>query len=261
MSEGDEPESKPKPSSDPDRAAALARKLTGGRQSTATPDPGRKSSGPLESSRAEQPLEAPPPLVEHAPDSAVAAKTAALLAARRGLVNAPANEPARPERPKTKPAARKPILALGALLLLLALAAGGWFAKRAMFERSSEGRVHAQLLAWEFAAPGDAVARENAFAELDRMGPSAIPVAIDKLADASVAEAGSSKSTRSVQHLAHFYLMHFATAIKAPPPKEATDLGKALFDGAAVSPAQWLAARDAWRTWYADQQAKGAAPK
>lgn len=256
MNEGDEPKSKPTPSVPPDRAAALARKLTSGR--SIPPALGKLPTEPPNSVPSVPPKSSEPPPVS---------KRDAVLAARRASL-APALNPQatpgapRPEskRPPPKPRTRKSFLMLGGVLLVALLAAGGLYAKRAMYERSDEGRVHTQLLAWEF-GPREPAAREAAFGEIDRMGPAAVSLVIDKLADGSVAVQGSSHSTHTIQQVAHLYLMRLATTHKLQPPKQAEELEKTIFEGASPAPPQWNAARDAWRAWYADQQARGALPK
>jgi len=255
MAAGDEPK-KPTPSVPPDRAAQLARKLTG---RSVPPALGRQPTNPPASGRnAAPPLSEPPPV----------SKRDEILAARRASLSPPANDLSRPgaDRPPSKAPpppekTRKAILALGAVLLLAALIAGGLFARQALYERSDEGRVVSQLLAWEFTPSSDAAAREAAFAEIDRMGGAAINVVINKLTDASLPERGSSHSSRPIQLIAHLYLVSLAAKTKAPPPPAANDVAKLVLEGANVPQDKWVAARDAWRAWVTEQQAKGAVPK
>jgi len=256
MPEGDEPKPTMTPSSvPPDRAAALARKLTSGRPPAAL---ARQSTGSSNTVT-------PRPIVGSEPPPP--SKRDEVLAARRASIAPTPNDLSKPGalRPDSRPPpakrTRKPFIALGALLVVAMLGGGGVIAKQMLYERSDEGRVHAQLLAWEFGPSGDPTARDGAFLEIDRMGPSGIAIAIDKLADESIAEKGASKSTRSVQMVAHLYLMHFASTIKTPPPKQATDIAKAVFEGSAIAQDRWLAARDAWRAWLVEQQSRGAVPK
>jgi hypothetical protein len=156
---------------------------------------------------------------------------------------------------------RKSTLIIAAIALGIAVVAGAWYGTRALQERSPAGRVHRQLLAWQFAPATDVAAHDEAFAELDRMGTSALVIVIDKLADSSPAKDGSSYSTRTVQMIAHDYLMYVAARLKTPPPAAATEVANALSSGVRVADGQWLAARDAWRSWVSEQQSKGLLPQ
>lgn len=195
-------------------------------------------------------------------------KRDAVLAARRASIAPALNPQATPGAPRSvstrpppaKPRTRKVFVVVGAVLLVALLAASGLYAKRAMYEQSEEGRVHAQLVAWEF-GPREPAARDVAFAAIDAMGPGAINLVIDKLSDGALVEKGSSRSTRTLQQVAHVYLMRLASTRKLPPPKEGEAIEKAIFEGTPPQQAQWAGARDAWRAWYADQQARGALPK
>lgn len=202
--------------------------------------------------------EPPPPSKK---DAILAARRASVAPSQGALGKQPTPAPqSKRTTAKQKPRTRLGFVVLGVLLLIAVLVALGNFVKQTFYARSDAGRVHAQLLAFEF-GPREPAAREAAFAEIDRMGASAGFIVIDKLTDGSLAEQGSSRSTHTVQQLAHLYLMHVATVSKAQPPKQAEEIEKAIFDGTAVSANQWAAARDAWRAWYSEQQARGALPK
>jgi hypothetical protein len=186
----------------------------------------------------------------------------AVLAARRASVQPGEKRSIRPTSRApvaARPRARKSIIALGALLLVAGLTAGGVYIKQTLDARSPAGRVRNELLSWELAAAESE--RAEAFANLDKGAPSTIVTAVDMLLDASRAQRADSNSQRTVQVVAHHYLMHYAAVVKAPPPREAAELGKKLYDGAPVAADMWTRARDAWRAWIAEQQSKGSVPK
>lgn len=175
---------------------------------------------------------------------------------RPGALRPPSKAPP----PAAPPMVRRSMLIVAAIALAIALVAGGLYAKHSLHERSPAGRVHRQLLARGFAPAADMAARDAAFAELDRMGAVALPIVIDKLADSSPAQDATSRSSRTIQMLAHDYLMYVATRVQTPPPAAASEAASALSAGN-VSQAQWLTARDAWRVWVTEQQANGLLPR
>jgi hypothetical protein len=262
-----EEESKPKVLPPPTEAErALAKKLGRalGRQPTGASALGRNptASDEAPSSRkgtgATTPVTAPPksdPTPSQRPDKE------AILAARRASVQGSEQKSIRPtgRGPAHKPRARKSIIALGVVLLIAALVSAGFYAKQMLDARSPAGRVRNELLSWELA--GADAEREQAFGNLDREAPWTVLTAIELLSDTSRAERGDSNSQRTIQVVAHYYLMHYAAVVKAQPPKEAQDIAKRLFEGAPVPSDAWTASRKAWGGWVAEQQAKGAVPK
>lgn len=274
MTEG-EPKPKAVPSVPPtDAERALAKKLGRalGRQPTGAGALARQSTGAnaVPSSRRSVPIAASSsPPTSDAPSGKPSSKLEfsaekeAMLAARRASLNpVPAEQKSmRPTgRPATtKPRARASIVAFGVLLLLGVLALGGLYVQQVLRDRSPEGQVRNALLSWEFAL--EPFERDQAFGTLDQGAPATVRTAIELLTDASKAERADSNSQRTVQLLAHRYLMHYAELVKAAPPKPATEIAKQLLDGAVVGSDGWLAARDAWRAWLVEQQDKGAVPK
>ncbi len=275
MTEG---ESKPKaltaqptvPPTDAERA--LARKLGRalGRQPTGAPISSRSHmpiapSSPPKSSVPKSPVPSSAPKSTDAPPSSseFSAEKEAMLAARRASLNPTAGEtksirPTAPPAP-SKPKTRKSFLALGVLILLGGLAAGGVYLQQQLRERSPEGQVRNALMSWEFAIePSE---RDEAFGKLDQGAPSTVALTIELLSDTSRAERGDSNSQHAMQVLAHHYLVHYAALVKAPPPRAATELGKKLIEASAVPASTWSEARDAWRAWLTEQQEKGVVPK
>lgn len=268
MSEG---ENKPKPTPsvppEPDRAAALARKLTGrsasGRGGAVSV---RNTTGPAPAvPSSSKPVSSSPS--ELAPPSMSAEKEAMLASRRAALTGNSTYDSSKPgaHRPWSvppvggAPRVRTGILALGVVLGLALLVVGAIYGKRMLDERSPEGLLRNDLLALEFSAsPAE---RDAAFATLDAGAPSTVARTIELLTDSSRAERADSMSQRTIQMVAHVYLLHYAGLVKAPPPQAANEISRKLFEATPVAPDMWIAARDAWRAWLAEQQAKGAVPK
>jgi hypothetical protein len=260
------PEGNDKPKSD-DRAATLRRKLAGdragalGKQPTGAQTPvalKQAATNPPPSSKRNPPTTSPPPSTTPPPS----AEKDAVLAARRALVGGTTRPPPasiRPLAPAKDKKTRPIFLVLGGLLTVALLVIGGLYAKQMLEERTPEGQFRAQLMSWEFAiAPGE---RENIHAALDREAPGSLTRAIALLNDSSTPERSDSKSERTMQALAHLYLVHYASVVKAPPPPAANDVVTKMRGGQPVSPDMWNAARDGWTKWLSEQQSKGKVPK
>lgn len=252
MSEGDE--KKPNSAPDADRALALARKLTGGRpavkapQITPVPDSPRQSLS--------SPLSARTTAVNPDKEAMLAARRASLMGTTNQL---PARKSAQPGA-DAKPMTVRPLLmALGAVLALALIVIGAIVGKRMLDDRTPEGRVRNELLNYEFARNNGQ--RDAAFAALDTQAPASTKLAIDLLADGSLAGRDDSKSERAMQALAHLYLVHYASIVRAPPPPIANEIAQKVLTGQAVPGDSWAAVRDGWRKWLADEQAKGTVPK
>lgn len=249
MAEG---EDKPKPFASPnrDRAVALSRRLTGRPGALHRQPTGAQTPAALKTSTTGANAQ-PNPDKE------------AMLAARRASVLGN-SEPAPPVRKKKLKleSGRKPrplFLVLGVLVVLGALTAAGLYIRQSLADRSPMGQVRNELLNWEFALNG--TDREAAFGSLDKRAPGSVSSAIELLLNGEKADRDDSKSERSMQSLAHLFLMHYATTVKAPPPPVANDVAKKTLDGQPVPAEVWTAAQTAWRAWLVDQQNRGAVPR
>lgn len=254
----------PPRSSSPPKHAALARKLTGG---GSIPPTSRGTTGASKAVRSEGRAEARPEGVPSSTSPSVsgaASEREKIYAARRDSLIAKAADSVDDDRPRSTPprAPGQPkwVKAALAVALASALVALGVHVKRTLDEGSDDGRVRSALMAWEF-APRDPAAREAAFAEIDKLGPSAVSSAVELLVDERPAEKGGSRSTRRIQELANTYLLRCAANAKADPPPQATQVTQQIFDGNYPPQAAWSSLRDAWRKWLDDARARGLVPK
>lgn len=250
MSEGGD--DKPKD----DRSATLRRKLAGGRSGAL----GKHSTGPQTPTALKREGD-PSSQRDPQPPSSLPEKDAILASRRASLItDRPPPPTVRAKPVKLGDRKTRPIfLALGGVLLAGLLAAGAIFGKLMLDARTPQGQMRAVLMNWEFAlSPGE---RDGIWSTLDKEAPSSLSRAIELLTDSSLPERSDSKSERSMQQLAHLWLMHYAAVVKTPPPPAAVELAARQRDGQQVTPAMWTAARDGWTKWVSEQQSKGTVPK